>query len=249
MAFNFGFQNPTNPTNQQSSGYGYGIGESFGSSFDQSSNFSSSKSWQDPDQIWGPQAAGLENLFGAGASIFQNAGMGPGMGIFNTAQQGFQNLMNPGVNPQLQAYQGDVMRNMQRNILPSIEGGAGMAGQLGGARQGIAEGLAMSDANQQVTDMAANLYNSDMNRMMTTRAQAPMLANLGMGLPWFNAQQYAGLLGRPTVLGGGGGSESMSSGSSLGGSSDYGYGIDYNENQATSTGGGGGGGFDFGFGI
>jgi len=248
IPFNFGFDNPTNPNNQQSSGYGYDISENFGSTYGEDFAQGTKKSWQDPDSIWGPQAGHLQNLYGAGANIFQNAGIQPGLGIFNQAAQGFGNLMNPGVNPQLQAYQGDVQRNLTRNMLPSIQGAAGMAGQLGGARQGIAEGLAISDANQQVTDMASNLYTGDMNRMMAAMGQAPALANLGLGLPWFGAQQFAGLLGRPTVLGGGGGSQEQYTRSGMNTGSEYGYKIGEQANQATNTGGGGGGGFNFGFG-
>ena len=144
-------------------------------------------------------------------------------------------MMNPGINPQLQAYQGEVQRNFERNIMPAISSNAQGFGQLGGSRQGVAEGIAAGDANQQVTDMAANLYNQDQNRTMQAMSMAPGLANFGMGLPWYAMNQQAGLLGSPTVLSGAQGSQ-YSNQSSGGGST-------FGQSQSTGTGGGGGGGF------
>ena len=114
-------------------------------------------------------------------------------------------------------------------------------------RQGIGQGLALEGANRDIIKMAGNLYNDDMNRMVAAMSQAPALANLGMGIPWFNVNQMKGLLGDPTVLGGASGSqsESESYGSTTGGSSDYGYDYGYGYDQNQSTGGGGGGGFNF----
>ncbi|RKZ92546.1 MAG: hypothetical protein DRQ40_08625 [Gammaproteobacteria bacterium] len=156
-----------------------------------------------------------------------------GNNIFNTAQQSFDRLSNPGVNPQLEAYSGEVQRNLERNLLPAIGGQAQGFGQMGGSRQGVAEGLAVSDSNQQITDMASNLYNADMNRMGQAMSQAPGLANFGMGVPWYGMNQYAGLLGDPTVLGGAAGSESSSSSSSFGEDSSSSYGYDYNVGGGT----------------
>ena len=97
----------------------------------------------------------------------------------------------------------------------------------------------MSDANQQITDMAANLYGQDMDRMGAAMATAPGLAQFGESIPWYGLQQYSGLLGSPTVLGGGSRYENQSSSESGGSSSTVASGT-------TSGGGGGGGGFDIG---
>ena len=150
--------------------------------------------------------------------------------------------MNPGVNPQLAAYSGEVQKNLERNLLPSIQGGAGMAGQMGGSRQGVAEGLAIGDSNRQITDMASNLYNADMNRMGQAMSQAPSLGTFGQQIPWYAMNQYSGILGDPTVLQGAAGSESSSSSSSSGGSSSYGYNYDVGGGTDDQ-------GWDFGFGI
>ena len=193
----------------------------------------------------GGQGGPRAGAFGAGGGGGMAGAMeARGNNIFNTAQQSFDRLSNPGVNPQLEAYSGEVQRNLERNLLPAIGGQAQGFGQMGGSRQGVAEGLAVSDSNQQITDMASNLYNADMNRMGQAMSQAPGLANFGMGVPWYGMNQYAGLLGDPTVLGGAAGSESSSSSSSFGEDSSSSYGYDYNIGGGTDDRG-----WNFGVGI
>ena len=104
---------------------------------------------------------------------------------------------------------------------------------MGSSRQGIAEGLAIGDANQAVTDMAANLYSEDRNRMLGALGMSGQLGNFGMSIPWYAMNQFSGLLGKPNALGGGGeqwGSESSSQ-----------FGEDW---RWGGGGGGGGGGFE-----
>ena len=211
----FGKDNPTNPANPNNS---IGLG---GSSEEMSQV-------TNPGFVWGPQGDYLQQLYGMGSNLANNFGQYEqmGMGIFNTALGGFNQLMNPGVNPQLQAYQGDVQRNLERNLLPTIDSNAAGFGQMGGSRHGVAQGLAISDSQRQISDMASNLYNQDMTRMMTTMGMAPGLANFGMGIPWYALNQYAGLLGSPTTLTGGGTTSSEGS----------------NWNYGRDIGGGGGGG-------
>ena len=217
----YGKDNPTNPVNPNNS---IGLG---GSSEEMSQV-------TNPGFVWGPQGGYLQELYGMGSNLANNFGQyeQAGQSIFNTALGGFNQMMNPGMNPQLQAYQGDVQRNLERNMLPAIQSNATGFGQMGGSRHGIAQGLALSDANQQVTDMASNLYNDDMNRMMGAMALAPGLANFGMGIPWYALNQYAGLVVSPTALSGGG-EASCSVG-------DWKYQRDFG-----GGGGGGGGGFNF----
>ena len=196
----FGKDNPTNSYNPNNS---IGLG---GSSEEMSQT-------TNPGFVWGGQSPYLEQLYGMGSNLANNFGgyQQGAQNIYNTATQGFNQLMNPGVNPQLQAYQGDVQRNLERNMLPAIQSNAAGFGQMGGSRHGIAQGLAMSDANQQVTDMASNLYNDDMNRLMGAMAFAPTLGNFGHSIHWYALNQYAGLLGSPTALRGGGSASSSGS--------------------------------------
>ncbi|AWL03411.1 hypothetical protein DIR46_02375 [Massilia oculi] len=53
---------------------------------------------------------------------------------------------------QFQQNQQNLTDNLQRSILPGIRGGAIAAGQYGGSRQGIAEGLAISDLTKQLNN-------------------------------------------------------------------------------------------------
>lgn len=53
---------------------------------------------------------------------------------------------------QFKSNQESLTDNLQRNIMPGIRGGAIAAGQYGGSRQGIAEGLAVSDLTKQLNN-------------------------------------------------------------------------------------------------
>lgn len=59
------------------------------------------------------------------------------------------NVINSSVRP--------VMQNLERYALPATQDAAIMAGQSGSSRQGIAEGLARSDANKQMMDIGSQL--------------------------------------------------------------------------------------------
>lgn len=238
----FGFDTSQQQSQSSSSGQNLNVGEQFGSSFSEglSGSQSTSSSFQDPSTVWGPQAAGLQNLYGAAGNIFGGAGNQAGSQIFNQAQGAFNQLTNPGTNPALGAYASQIQRNLTQNLLPEIQSGAIMQGQLGGGRQGVAEGLALAQSQQQLTEAGSMLYNQDQNRMLGALGQAGGLANLGMGIPWYNAQQYGGLLGRPTVLQGASGSQQQqtSFGQQTGGSSDYGYNFGFGQDQSQATGSG-----------
>jgi hypothetical protein len=76
-------------------------------------------------------------------------------------------------NPYLQSQLQNVMelqdRNLQQNIFPSIRSGATSAGQYGGSRQGIAEGIAMQNADLNTRSTMAGLlggaYETAQNRL------------------------------------------------------------------------------------
>lgn len=87
---------------------------------------------------------------------------GPQAGIDMNVMGEAQN--NPYATATMDAMAGDVTRNLQRNILPSIRNQAGGRGLVGSTRAGVAEGLASSDATKQISDNATryreNLYNN-----------------------------------------------------------------------------------------
>ena len=195
---------------QQSSSENYNVGENW------SGSTGSNRSWQNPSTVWGAQSPYLADMYSQAQNIFQGAGTGRGDAMWNAALGGVNAMMNPGVNPQLAAYSQAVQRNLTDNLLPTIGSSAAGFGQYGGARQGVAEGVALERANEDITNMAANLYSQDRDRMLQTMGMLPSLGAFGMSVPWFNINQYAGLLGSPTVLAGGGGSEGQTASSSYG---------------------------------
>ncbi len=91
-------------------------------------------------------------------------------------------------NPYMQQMGQDITRqvtnNLQRNILPNIGRGAVAAGGYGGSRQGIAEGLAIGETNNNLAGQLANLYGNQFN---TDRNYG--LANDALDLNVYNANQ------------------------------------------------------------
>ena len=72
-------------------------------------------------------------------------------------------VMDPATNPALQAATEAAIRPIRENyletVLPQIRGGAIQAGQLGGSRQGVAQGVAGRDFMRQLGDTAAQFQN------------------------------------------------------------------------------------------
>ncbi len=64
---------------------------------------------------------------------------------------------NPFVDQLIEQTQGDISRNLQQNILPSIGSAAAGLGQRGSSRQGIAEGLATQDAQRLGAEAATDI--------------------------------------------------------------------------------------------
>jgi len=206
----------------------------FGGSF--SYNQSNSKS-QNGQNIWGPQAAGLTNLYGQGADLAANqqAGMGGVNDWFSQMQGGampaFQGLLQGAQNPWLQGMadtaMGSVARNFNSQIMPGLIGGANQAGQLGGSRSGLMQDFAGGEAMRAMGDVANNIYgnawNSGLNAQQGALGMIPQMSNLGMGqmnaqwLPLMNQKQ---LLGQPTPL-----SWGNSKSSSYGTSGSFGLGM------------------------
>lgn len=84
-----------------------------------------------------------------------------------------KDALQSGIDQSTQAFNtqlGSITDNLQRSILPGIRGNAIAAGQYGGSRQGIAEGLALSDASKQATNAAEQIAKA--NITATTGAQA-----------------------------------------------------------------------------
>lgn len=78
-------------------------------------------------------------------------------------------------NASYQKNQKDLTNNLMRNILPSLRSNSVLAGQYGGSRQGIAEGNALSDYTNQLTN--ANTQLGLANSANTTGQQASSYEN------------------------------------------------------------------------
>lgn len=79
---------------------------------------------------------------------------------------------NPFLQRQANAITADLTRNLNENVMPGIRSQALAAGQYGGSRQGIAEGLAASRLNQDLapalTGMFSNAHEAAQQRMFGT---------------------------------------------------------------------------------
>lgn len=95
-------------------------------------------------------------------------------------------------NPYLQAQADNISRNATdnyfNNVAPVMRSAAEGNGQYGGSRQGIAEGLAMKNLNQDITGQLSNLYggayensqNRDLQKYIADQQAAQAQAGLGL---------------------------------------------------------------------
>jgi hypothetical protein len=161
---------------------------------------------------------GIQKAIG---QTFQPAGVGGGVGgVGVNWQDAATKAMSGQVdNPYLtQMAKGgaDVAtENYLRNVAPANRAGARMSGMYGGSRQGIAEGLAQSDLNNQIlrasTDLFGNAYESSQQRAAQMAGQMAGLdtqraiSNAQLGLQGSIANQdaalRAGQLGLSTAQG------------------------------------------------
>lgn len=117
---------------------------------------------------------------------FQNQGLGqtPGLaqalsGFAGTSGQGFSDIasgsrigQNPFLEQQLAGMRQQVNQNLQRNQLPGVRNNAIAGGGLGGTRQGIAEGVAIGDANQSLINAEGALRSQQVNADQQQQLQA-----------------------------------------------------------------------------
>jgi len=86
-------------------------------------------------------------------------------------------------------------RNFSENLMPGIQGGATMAGQSGGSRQGVAEGIAARGTQEALGSSLNQLYGDAYGRGLQAQSaamgMAPQMAQLGM-MPGQVQQQVGG---------------------------------------------------------
>ncbi|MBT8449281.1 MAG: tail fiber domain-containing protein [Gammaproteobacteria bacterium] len=228
------------------------VGGIFGGSSSSKSNPATVYGAQEPflQNLWdrsqmasyGNMGSNFANQINQGALPGYNQQMQGGMQIPGL-QQGLMNFgqqQNEALGGAIQSGLGQINRNFQRNIMPSINTGAAMSNTSGGSRQGIAQGLAASDANQQASDFVNQMMSQNFQGMQQNQlgaygqlgqlqaqqnlaqqgalGMAPQLSNLGFGSQYGDLAALSSLIGSPTVLGGGGSSSGQGGiGSSLGG--------------------------------
>jgi hypothetical protein len=160
-------------------------------------------------------------------------------GAFNTLNR----LQNPGMDPMMNVYARQIGQNFNEQIMPGLRGEAALAGGLGSSRAGIAQGLAGARAGQQLQDFGAQLYGQNQDRAalaaqaagglgmqqaggyMTGGQNAQAIGQFGMGVPWYNMQQFGGLLGSPVMQNLGGYSNQINTSSGKTSSGGFSFGI------------------------
>lgn len=106
-------------------------------------------------------------------------------------------INNPYLADQASAITNQANQNLMNYQLPAINSGAIAAGGFGGSRQGVAQGLAIGQTNQGITNSLANLYGSayesDQNRATQQAMQQAALQSQQQIASMQDATQRYGL--------------------------------------------------------
>lgn len=171
--------------------------------------------------VFGPQSEALQSLYGSALDLTkqqlpQQAAVANQVGadLYNQGRGAIDNLgqiaggQNPFLQQNINQLGTTLNRNLNEQILPSIENEAIGVGGLGGGRQGIAAGIAGRGTQEAIaqgtTSLQTNAYNQ---RAGAANAQLGQLGNLfGLSQAPFQSQfaplqNLGGLLGSATVLG------------------------------------------------
>lgn len=160
-----------------------------------------------PLQQQGQQGLGALGDIISGQNPFQQQ-------LATASQQG-----NPFLQQVIQNTQGDIARNFNENVLPAIGSAAGLAGQRGSSRQGVAEGIAARDAQRLSAEAATNLNfqgfgqqlgagQAALGNQQAAISQLPQALGGQLGLsqaqvsnPFLSLQNLQGLIGPSVTLG------------------------------------------------
>lgn len=186
-------------------------------------------------RVWSAQQPFLRSLYGHAQNLFgQQAGIGQasqdlagglmsGLGGYQspTTNPAFQNLLqraqggSPYLDQQISGLGADLGQFYRQQLLPGIASQAGLAGQFGGSRQGIAAGMAGQEVARQFAQGATNLRQADYGQGLQAAGMLGGLSNdylgqmgniYGMGMnpymaPWMPLMNFSQIVGAPTVLG------------------------------------------------
>lgn len=116
------------------------------------------------------------NLAGAGTQanvgFTQTDAAGQNLNSYLSNALSGQGTMNPYLEQLVQGQAQTATRAFNDNVLPSIRGEAGAAGQPGGTRAGIAEGIATSRLGEDITNITNQLYSNAFDRGLETQNTA-----------------------------------------------------------------------------
>ena len=139
----------------------------------------------------GGQQAGFGQAQQAGQNLLGAQTQG-GLGQLALARQAFG--QNPALGEQIGQLGTDITRQFQQGLLPGIQAEAVGAGQLGGGRQGVAQGIGIQSALDAFQRGATDLRGQDIDRQLNAAQALGGLQQQGFGQQ-IGAQQAAGQLG------------------------------------------------------
>lgn len=138
-----------------------------------------------PDSTVAPinqeQSTGLQYLTNYAAPAQAQVGANS-LGALNTAFASANPLQNPYFAATAQAFVDPATQALTRNILPQIDSGAVLAGQIGSSRQGIAQANAVNDYSRNLLNALAQYgtgaYNTGLDTLSRGLAVAPSISQL-----------------------------------------------------------------------
>lgn len=135
--------------------------------------------WNYLRQLAGPVGGAIAGTTRAQTSPFNTFGTANPQDALSAMLSG--NVDTSALDPVLANANRRLGEQFNEQVLPGIRGGAMAAGQYGGSRQGVAEGLAARGLGYAMGDMAANMYNNAFNTAQQQRyGTANNLAGLGV---------------------------------------------------------------------
>ena len=164
---------------------------------------------------WFPSyARSLLRLFDAGTGFLDQIGGGAGIDFLTEQLEGNEELANE----QIDLLQSDIGRFFEEELIPETVDNAVGAGQLGGGRQGVAEGRAIDTAGREFTRGALDIRSASRDRSTQIARDLAALnqsggaagvsaipglldaAGAGIDSEFSVFDRLAGILGGPTVL-------------------------------------------------
>lgn len=191
------------------------------------SKSSSASTQQSQQNVWEGQAPYLLDLYKRASEML------PGLmpteqetnayrALAPAGAEALGGMLGPGTNPWLgqmaSAGLGKLGETYTQQIMPAIRDAALGAGQMGGSRGQLLAAQAGKDWTGQASDFISQMYGGQYNADMQRRLMAAELVGQGYNPAMGTLERYAGILGRPTVLG-------SSSGMSMGKSSGWNLGF------------------------